>query len=298
MPSIVGLDPRAGPRRDAEPLERGENVCARRRELQSVRRGRRSAAAIGELLREHLGGLEREVGSPVGVEPLLRERRVELRQLGEELRALAQGHEACRDLGIGRGGLARAPVQPPGGLIVFAGLRERCRPLPGHRGGGEVAEPCLVEVAQLVEPGDLLARVVRHFGAAAQDGAREVRVAEALGRVVDRVEVLRPQVGVLEKPGALRPGARLVPAVGGDLRQACAQRSGKVPLGSPEARLEQIAQVFPALGLRIEIREGRVRVGVVGVVLDRAAVRRRRGGHVAQVVPLDGPDPVDELFPA
>ena len=121
-------------------------------------------------------------------------------------------------------------------------------------------------------------------------------VAQAVGGVLDRVEVLGCEVGVLEQPGALRPGAHLVAAVRGDHGQPRAKRSRHVSLGAGQAVLEQVAEVFPALGLRVEVGERDVGVRVVRVVLDRALVGRRRGGHVAQVVPLDDPDAVDELL--
>ena len=130
-----------------------------------------------------------------------------------------------------------------------------------------------------------------------KNDARDVVGVQRSARALDGVELFGREVRVLEKPLAVEHRALACAVPRKELRQPPPGDPRGVASEARQPLLEQRGQVGPPARLTVQLFERGVRVGVVGVVVERAAEGDDRGVDVADVVPFDPADPVHQRSP-
>ena len=284
----------AGP--NGERLELGEHLAIERRDGErAARRGESAgqvADAVGERAREvaeqrhALGVLARQLEERAGerghahvVAALLVELD-ELRGGGRITRVdLAQRHQQAD-----RGGVVAHASRDVGGLTEALG-------------GARHVAGAAIQHGEALETLHLLARIRGIAHAPLEHRANEIGVLDGGRDALHEIEIGGRQIGVLEQRLRMQRSALLLAVRAGHLGELGARTTGLFRRrGVREMRLEHVAEVFPGLGLRVELGQGGMRGLIGGIILQRALVSPDRGIGVHQLVALDGADAVEELL--
>jgi hypothetical protein len=289
---------RAGAER--EPFELGEDFavvasappCREERVARGVEGTLQIAQPVAEHVREPALQRHALIGSAGQVEQHLRERGnslelarppVQLDELGRRLLVARVEIAQRREEGDGCHVVAHSAGDVGGLAKVLGGTRDR--------------SGLAVEQSELLQAHDLSARVGCFADAALQHRSHEVDVSDRHRHALDEIEIGERELAVSEELARMERRAVGLAVSRRDLCELSARpprvfEGGRVR----EMSLEDLAEIVPALGLRVELDQRVVRDLVGRIVLERALVRADGSVWILQLRPLDCPDAVEQLL--